>query len=347
MKLLQDSNRDIRVNALKGLGNSWSKDLVPLVIGSLKDPVLEFQAAQMLEAHNVCEAIDELKLSHSSAAKQALSHMTHTWNMLPQSPVKRPSMSADTYQMWAQNARPKVDDAIQAVLDSKSDPIKRNLAWNTLAQAATPRAVETLIKIASDPQNVENTTAIMFLGSSVRPHDVLPDIAQLNEEKIIPFLRSVLNDPNSWNADSRQRQRYIAAASALKDAGDMQSVFEASKRIIATGDNNVFRDIEVTDSSLGFIVGVGKDKKYPEQIRFTAASMLARAGYKDQAVPLLSDLALNGANLGTRGNSLQILSQFGDDQSKEIVVKASSIPELKRTADGIFQNWPGGCSLKK
>jgi hypothetical protein len=155
----------------------------------------------------------------------------------------------------------------------------------------------------------------------------------------------VLNDPASWSAVPRQHQRLIWAVGAVRDAEDMPSFFGSAKRLADKGDTSAFLGMHVTDETLEFFAGLC-DKKYPEQVRFVVASMLAQAGYKDRAVPVLSDIALNGTSRMNRYNALQFLSQCGDDGSKAVVTKAASIPELKRGAEAILQNWPGGCPSK-
>ena len=81
----------------------------------------------------------------------------------------------------------------------------------------------------------------------------------------------------------------------------------------------------------------------PEHNRFVAANQLAHAGYRDEAFPILRDIALNGSDRVTRYDCLYILWQMGDERSRQVMEDAGKIPGLSDSASSFLSRWQKGC----
>ena len=80
-------------------------------------------------------------------------------------------------------------------------------------------------------------------------------------------------------------------------------------------------------------------KSNVEDLKFVAATMLARSGYEKEALPTLTEIIKTGNNFEHRWKSMRLLQDLGDEKSKKIIEEAKEIEELKLIAEDILKYW--------
>ena len=88
--------------------------------------------------------------------------------------------------------------------------------------------------------------------------------------------------------------------------------------------------------------------KTREWQRFAAVAALARAGYPEEAIPMLADIMSNGTDPVNRAGAVQLLRQISGEKAKAELAKglASPDPWLRNNAAAGLADWIGECGGK-
>jgi|CXWL01.1.fsa_nt_gi HEAT repeat protein len=105
--------------------------------------------------------------------------------------------------------------------------------------------------------------------------------------------------------------------------------------------------VEGSQAKAGQLLKDAQSKKKEWQ-RFAAISELAKAGYTDEAVPLLGDIMSNGTDPVNRAGAIELLRRIGGEKAKAEAAKglSSSDPWLPRRAAAALSDWIGECDGK-
>lgn len=215
-------------------------------------------------------------------------------------------------------------------------------------------AAEGIARVA-DKSNVDflRDTMLHFPQEETRSNA----IRALKSEKVwSPDLSQVIidalsNDPSwlvkSTAASALAERKVCDAIPALQEASKSQNKWvsgpaeHALKQL--NGDYEDIFPIPLRDASREQLLSDGASSQPPHK-RFVAGSKLAHANYRDDAFPILKDVALGGnGDRITRYDCLYVLWQMGDDRSKAVMESALQVPDLKDSARSFLDRWQKGC----
>jgi HEAT repeat protein len=171
-----------------------------------------------------------------------------------------------------------------------------------------------------------------------------PELAQV-------IIDALSNDPSwlvkSTAATALAERKVCAGIPALQEANKSQNKWVSGPAAAAlkqlNGDYDDILLMPLHDATREQLLTDGAPSA-PPQKRFIAGHKLVHAGYRDEAFPILKDVALGGkGDRITRYDCLYDLWQMGDDRSKGVMESALQVPDLKESAQSFLDRWQKGC----
>jgi hypothetical protein len=220
-------------------------------------------------------------------------------------------------------------------------------AAEAIARVAEPGDEPLILQMLKDENPVLRKEAISALRN-------------IWDDKYAPVVIAALkSDPDdavrSRAAECLGTRRVCAADSALRSAmkdgsGRVRDAARSNLEALYNLDSEKIAGRPHADGSQAKADRLLKDarEKKKEWQRFAAVAELARAGYTEEAVPMLGDIMLNGTAEVDRDGAIDLLRKIGGEQAKAELTKGLSTPDpwLAKKAAGALADWIGECGGK-
>ena len=235
----------------------------------------------------------------------------------------------------------------QSLLHHKNSFVSKTAA-EAIARVAEPSDEPLILRMLADESPVIRREAVFALRN-------------IWDEKYMPVVISALKlDPDdivrARAAECLGTRRVCAADSALRSAmkQDGSSYVRDAARsnlgVLYKEDSEKIARRPHADGSQETTDQLLKDAqgKSKEWQRFAAVSALARAGYPEEAIPMLGDIMSNGTDEVNRAGAVDLLRRIGGEKAKAEVTKGLSSPDpwLRKSAAAALADWIGECGGK-
>ena len=220
-------------------------------------------------------------------------------------------------------------------------------------------AAEAIARIA-EPEDEPLILLMLKDENPVLRREAISSLRKIWDDKYAPVVVAALKlDPDetvrSRSADCLGARRVCAADSALRAAlqDGSSRVRDAARTnldaLYGHGSEKIARRPH-PDWSPAKVEQLfkGAREKSKEWQRFAAVAELARAGYPEEAVPMLGDIMSNGTDAVDRDGAIDLLWQIGGEKAKAELTRAVSAPDpwLSKKAAAALADWIGECGGK-
>lgn len=244
----------------------------------------------------------------------------------------------------AAEIRGKLEDHLKVAANREENPERRRSAAEILGHSQDLRAAKVLLDIVDDPDPAAAKGALSGLRTMTKELDDNPE--KLNEVKRIvqAKVRAIAKE------EPKELDQAIIVVDLLNNIGNEDEAVKLAQKVVAKGNRLILHNFCYWDesaeppvfrikASARPLFADAMAKSQAEQTRAEAAEIFSRAGYKDEAFLVLSDVMLHGKNLNAKMSAMKDLREMGDERSKSAVREAVNDAELARSAKYVLMSW--------
>lgn len=243
----------------------------------------------------------------------------------------------------ASGIRKKFDDYAKTASSKSENRERRRSAMEALGHSQDVRAAKLLLQLVDDPDARVASGALIGVQTLTRSVDddpqMLKDVKAIVAAKMLSVAKGEPSDLN----------RATVLVGILNNIGEDAAAAELGKKLVEKGRAGVLHEFCYWDESVEPMVfkirpvakqlfdAAGKDKS--EETRVSAAALLAKAGSRADAFPVLVEVLKSGHDLIQRQRAMDELRSIGDEPSRKAVQEVMDPPELVRSAGYVLRTW--------
>ena len=234
----------------------------------------------------------------------------------------------------------------QALLHHRSSRISSTAAA-AIARIAEPGDEPVIRRMLKDEDPVfrrEAIAALRNIWDDKHATDVIAALKHDPDAAVRAAAADCLGARRVCAADAALRTALDDGAGAVRDAArsNLDALYRRDAKPLARHPRSDWSQDKVEK-----LLADAQTKK-TERRRFAALAALARAGYPEETVPSLGDMALNGTDATDRAGALLLLIQISGERAKAEASRGleSSDPWLRERAASALESWIGECGGK-